>query len=114
MRKLGEKYTFRTFQDELKDLKEDLNPLQKTSLEQRLALLTSFLDPFPGKKGINNASRFAKGQLTIIDLSDPFIDADSACGIFDIICRVFVRADLDAGKVLVIDEAHKVRCSVVV
>lgn len=56
--------------------------------------------------------RFSRGQLTIIDLSDPFIDADSACGIFNIICRFFTRVDIgdNVGKVLVIDEAHKVGC----
>ncbi|KXN86394.1 hypothetical protein AN958_10256 [Leucoagaricus sp. SymC.cos] len=109
LRKLGEDFTFRAFQNELDDLKEDLNPFQKGSLDQRLALLNSFLDSTPSKsKGRPiRPSRFAKGQLTVIDLSDPFIDADSACGIFNIICRLFTRVDLNAGKVLVIDEAHK-------
>jgi len=83
-----------------------LNPLQKASLDQRLSLLYSFLEP--SKARSKRPARFAKGQLTIIDLSDPFIDADSACRIFDIICRLFTRINLDAGKVLVIDEAHKV------
>ena len=84
-----------------------MNPLQKASLDQRLSLLYSFLEP-TFKARSNRPARFAKGQLTIIDLSDPFIDADSACRIFDIICRLFTRINLDAGKVLVIDEAHKV------
>jgi len=60
------------------------------------------------KARLKRPARFAKGQLTIIDLSDPFIDEDSACRIFDIICRLFTRIHLDTGKVLVIDEAHKV------
>lgn len=110
MRKLGEQFTFRAFQDELVYLKGELNPFQKASLDQRLALLNSFLDPFPPSQRRRKPPRFAKGQLTIIDLSDPFIDPDSACGIFNIICRLFTRAELDAGKVLVIDEAHKVSC----
>lgn len=54
--------------------------------------------------------RFAAGQLTIIDLSDPFIDPASACGLFEIVTRLFVRAELGTGKVLVVDEAHKVGC----
>jgi hypothetical protein len=57
-------------------------------------------------------SRFASGQLTIIDLSDPFLDAASACGLFEIILRLFVRADVGTGKVVVMDEAHKV-CSTI-
>lgn len=43
-----------------------------------------------------------------MDLSDPFIDSASACGLFEIITRLFVRADVGTGKVLVVDEAHKV------
>jgi DNA helicase HerA-like ATPase len=31
----------------------------------------------------------------------------SACGLFEIIIRLFVRADVGSGKVLVVDEAHK-------
>ena len=53
-------------------------------------------------------SKFAAGQLTIVDLSDIFIDPYFACGIFEIIVRLFVRANLGTGKVLVVDEAHKV------
>jgi len=56
---------------------------------------------------LQNRPRFAAGQLTIIDLSDPFIDSVSACGLFEIITRLFVRADVGTGKVLVVDEAHK-------
>jgi hypothetical protein len=52
--------------------------------------------------------RFAAGQLTIVDLSDPFIDPASACGLFEIVTRLFVRTEVETGKVLVVDEAHKV------
>lgn len=107
LRKLGENFSFSAFKHELDDLKGDLNPLQKASLEQRLALLYSFLESSRSKAKPSRPTRFAKGQLTIIDLSDPFIDADSACGIFNIICRLFTRVEVGTGKVLVIDEAHK-------
>lgn len=73
-----------------------------------MSLLNSFLDPTGSP-----TSRFAAGQLTIIDLSDPFLDAASACGLFEIILRLFVRADVGTGKVLVMDEAHKV-CSTII
>jgi hypothetical protein len=84
--------------------KESFNPAQLAGLEQRMALLNSFMNPY-----INSQTRFAESQLTIIDLSDPFIDPASACGLFEIITRLFVRADVGTGKVLVVDEAHKVR-----
>jgi hypothetical protein len=83
--------------------KESFNNMQLAGLEQRMALLTSFMDPHKKPH-----TRFAESQLTIIDLSDPFIDPASACGLFEIITRLFVRADVGTGKVLVVDEAHKV------
>lgn len=73
-----------------------------------MSLLTSFLEP-PGLSKSSTQTRFAAGQLTIIDLSDPFLDEGAACGLFDIIIRLFVRAEVNTGKVLVVDEAHKVR-----
>lgn len=57
---------------------------------------------------VSSKPRFAQGQVTIIDLSDPFIDPAAACGMFEIIVRIFIRADVQTGKVLVVDEAHKV------
>lgn len=112
----------------LDEEKKNFNPAQAAGLEQRLALLNSFMEsnrPEPsafGSKTYANISmprsnipapkstprRFAAGELTIIDLSDPFIDPGSACGLFEIVTRLFVRADVGTGKVLVVDEAHKV------
>ena len=86
--------------------KQKFNVAQLTGLEQRLSLLNSFLEPPQNKK--KRSKRFSAGQLTIIDLSDPFLDAASACGLFEIIVRLFIRAEVDTGKVLVVDEAHKV------
>lgn len=72
-----------------------------------MALLMSFMDK-ENLGHVQERSRFEAGQLTIIDLSDPFIDPASACGLFEIVTRLFVRADVGTGKVLVVDEAHKV------
>jgi len=83
--------------------RESFNPAQRAGLEQRMALLNSFMNP-----DIKPQTRFAESQLTIIDLSDPFIDPASACGLFEIITRLFVKANVGTGKVLVVDEAHKV------
>jgi len=87
--------------------KQSFNPAQLSGLDQRLSLLKSFMES-PKKKTSVKRPRFLPGQLTIIDLSDPFLDAASACGLFEIIVRLFVRADVETGKVLVVDEAHKV------
>ena len=95
--------------------KQKFNGAQLTGLEQRLSLLNSFLEPPQNKKNSSTRSkRFSAGQLTIIDLSDPFLDAASACGLFEIIVRLFIRAEVDTGKVLVVDEAHKVSVCVII
>lgn len=104
LRELGERYSFQAFLKKLELSKQKFNPAQLSGLEQRMSLLRSFLDPSSTGSA---KSRFASGQLTIIDLSDPFLDAASACGLFEIILRLFVRADVGTGKVLVMDEAHK-------
>lgn len=104
LRELGENFSYTAFLDRVRDAQELMNPHQKGALDQRLALLASFVDAAKSRKG----SLFKAGRLTIIDLSDPFIDPASACSLFEIVTRLFVRADLDTGKVLVVDEAHKV------
>lgn len=91
----------------LDDCKTKFNPAQLTGLEQRMSLLMSFLETDEVRKKFKDQARFEAGQLTIVDLSDPFLDEGAACGIFDIITRLFVRADVKTGKVLVVDEAHK-------
>ncbi|KAG1832977.1 hypothetical protein EV424DRAFT_1622478 [Suillus variegatus] len=102
LRDLGENFTYPEFMRQLDVKKESFNNMQLAGLEQRMALLTSFMNP-----NMKPQTRFAESQLTIIDLSDPFIDPASACGLFEIITRLFVRADVGTGKVLVVDEAHK-------
>ncbi|KAF4602216.1 hypothetical protein EYR40_005420 [Pleurotus pulmonarius] len=105
LRDLGENFTYSSFQTELESRKRTFNPAQVAGLEQRMSLLKAFM--FNKKKHPKQTSRFAPGQITIIDLSDPFTDSASACGLFEIIVRLFTRAEVDTGKVLVVDEAHK-------
>ncbi|KAF8897407.1 hypothetical protein BD779DRAFT_1608026 [Infundibulicybe gibba] len=109
LRQLGEDYSYTSFMVELEKHKTKFNPAQKAGLEQRMSLLESFMDKSGTKKKASKLSpgRFAAGQLTIIDLSDPFIDPAAACGLFEVVTRLFVRADTGTGKVLVVDEAHK-------
>ena len=110
LRDLGENFTYSRFQIALDERKRTFHDNQIVGLEQRMALLEAFMarrDPRDRRPPIPNR-RFAAGRLTIIDLSDPFMDANSACGLFEIITRLFVRADVRTGKVLVVDEAHKV------
>jgi len=102
LRELGENYTYQAFMTKLDESKKKFNPAQLSGLQQRMAILSSYMD-----KKRTPKSRFASGQLTIVDLSDPFIDPAWACGLFEIVTRLFVRADVETGKVLLVDEAHK-------
>lgn len=101
---MGEDYTYERFLGRLEVQCEEFTKIQRAHLDQRMALLKLFTSTEPHVR-----PRFVPGQLTIIDLSDPFIDPTSACGLFEIVTRIFTRADLGkAGKVLLVDEAHKV------
>jgi hypothetical protein len=101
-------FSYTKFKARLDVFKKKFNPEQLSGLEQRMLLLESFLEK--GSKRISVETRFKEGQLTIVDLTDPFIDAGHANALFEIMTRLFERAIIDTGKVLVVDEAHKVGC----
>ncbi|KAL2059884.1 hypothetical protein VTL71DRAFT_10039 [Oculimacula yallundae] len=78
---------------------------QREFLEQRLDLLDSFLD-----LDLDSSSatlEFNVGEITIVDLSCPFVDAATACILFKIAKDLFLKSNLATGKVIVLDEAHK-------
>ena len=102
-------FSYSKFKTGLDTVKKKFNPEQLSGLEQRMLLLESFLEKGTGRTRVE--TRFKKGQLTIVDLTDPFIDAGHASGLFEILTRLFERAAVDTGKVLVVDEAHKVGLS---
>ena len=80
---------------------------QRDPLSIRLELLESFLSP----KSENGSDiwDFQPGSLTIVDLSCPFVDETSACTLFDICLSLFLERDPNGGKIVALDEAHKVR-----
>jgi hypothetical protein len=82
-----------------------LSNAQKGPLKQRLDLLESFLDL--GDSAADN--NFDAGSVTIIDLSCPFVDANTACVLFNIYMGIYLESDATIGKIIGIDEAHKVR-----
>jgi hypothetical protein len=116
LRELGDGYNYPLFMSKLDERKKDMNPAQRAGLKQRLELLQTFTKPatkslkFTGSRNIilGEEQRFDSGMVTIIDLSDPFVDSALAGAIFEICIRLFQRASVDTGKVLVVDEAHKV------
>ncbi|KAL8676686.1 MAG: hypothetical protein Q9186_006819 [Xanthomendoza sp. 1 TL-2023] len=47
------------------------------------------------------------GSLTIVDLSDRFVDENSACALFDVCLSLFLENQPEGGAILALDEAHK-------
>lgn len=97
-------FNYREFISRLKDI--PLTPLQRQPLTLRLDLLHSFLD-FENKSSL---FKFEPGSMTIVDLSCPFVDENLACLLFDICLGLFIDDPTSKGKVVALDEAHKV-CS---
>lgn len=105
---------------------EQLTKDQTSPMSLRLGLLESFMDPaallgggqsFKGKNfyGHNKASKQRgsfnplPGTLTIIDLSDTFVEASTVCLLFDMCLGLVKEQRPEAGLVVGLDEAHKVR-----
>jgi hypothetical protein len=82
----------------------NLSRTQRAPLQQRLELLESFLD-LEDSTPVHN---FGAGSITIVDLSCPFVDANTACALFDIYMSIYLESDSTVGKVIAVDEAHKV------
>ncbi len=51
---------------------------------------------------------FEPGSLTIVDLSCPFVDESAACAMFNICLALFLEERGDTGRIIALDEAHKV------
>lgn len=106
---------------------ENMTPAQLAPLKQRLDTLESFM---VGKqvhaynsaiKRADGAPKKAKarkneqgtdwtpeaGQLTIVDLSCPCVQSQTACSLFNICLSLFLEQDTKIGRVVALDEAHK-------
>ncbi|KAK0653609.1 hypothetical protein DIS24_g5834 [Lasiodiplodia hormozganensis] len=81
----------------------EFSNLQWQYLSQRLELLESFID----LSGKSAKTGFVPGQITIIDLSCPFVDENTACLLFNIGMNTFMQSTESRGKLVVLDEAHK-------
>jgi hypothetical protein len=100
-------FDYQTFKWKLEETK--LVKGQAAPLKMRLDLLESFmaLDRW-GKVIPNNDGDHLTGKpgtLTIVDLTDPVIDAESACALFNICHSVFM-SQTKVGKIVALDEAH--------
>ncbi|KAF2826700.1 hypothetical protein CC86DRAFT_416381 [Ophiobolus disseminans] len=94
-------FNYLTFKARLKKCR--VNPAQINMLQMRLGLLESFLDldnscPIP---------QFNEGEVTIMDMSCPFVDANTACILFRIGLQRYLQSKA-AGKMVVLYEAHRI------
>ena len=97
---------------------EAFDTRQNGPLKLRLDLLESFMErpQVPGivtTKGMKAAAStdiwtFEPRSLTIVDLSCPFVDESAACVLFDICLGLFLDNRGSVGRVVALDEAHKV------
>ena len=57
----------------------------------------------------DRAWSFEPGVLTVVDLSCPFVDDNAACALFNICLELFLESRGNVGRIVALDEAHKVR-----
>ena len=60
------------------------------------------------KQSADKVWDFKPGTLTIVDLSCPFVDENSACALFSICLDLFLESRNTASRIVALDEAHKV------
>lgn len=83
---------------------ENFDSHQSNMLEMRLNLLETFLD----HTGKLPEPSYASGEIVIMDLSDQFITPSTACILFKLGLEQFLNCSKAKGKLVVLDEAHKV------
>ena len=92
-------------------LAKNLTSAQLGLFKFRLDLLEDFIaaPSLNSKKSMKgNDWTSSLGKLIIVELSCPFVDADIACALFDVCLRVFLEQKMDTGRIIALDEAHKV------
>jgi len=84
---------------------------QNAPLELRLSLLQSILLETKQSQGARDAYKriwsFEPGTLTIVDLSDQFVNESDACTLFSICLKLFMDGWQKNPCTIALDEAHK-------
>lgn len=85
---------------------------QQRPMRLRLELLQSFMRWPPTKsdlkkKTLRSLLNLQAGSLTIVDLSDPFVDDATVCMLFDICLSIAKERRPRCGLAIALDEAHK-------
>lgn len=105
--KKGE-FNYADFSKKLNEASTKFTPDQKKPMAMRLLLLESFMvDNIHKSKDTSNLFNLKPGTLTIVDLTDEFLDAATACVLFDICLSLIKESAPPCGLVVALDEAHK-------
>ncbi|KAK3621113.1 hypothetical protein LTR56_022977 [Elasticomyces elasticus] len=89
-----------------------LSTEQQRPMRLRLDLLHSVMRWPPSKTDLKRKTArklldLQPGTLTVVDLSDPFVDTATVCTLFDICLSVAKEKRPECGMVVAFDEAHK-------
>jgi hypothetical protein len=106
-------FDYDLLKEELRD--QMFSERQNQPLALRIDLLESFLDvqlsprkpgdPVPAWSKSPDYLKGTSGELLNVDLTDPVVDVDMACVLFDTCLSIF-PAQTPCGKVVALDEAH--------
>ncbi|KAL1597158.1 hypothetical protein SLS60_008740 [Paraconiothyrium brasiliense] len=97
----SDRFDYRVFKAHVRQ--QRFTPDQENMLKIRLDLLESFLD----LQGTNRDDMlFKPGEITIMDMSCPFVDVNTACIMFRCGLQRYLQSRA-SGKLVVLDEAHK-------
>ena len=90
------------------------SPGQSGPLEQRFALLESVVAESERNQKNGLAQQYAAlrdivapGTVVMADLTDPLMSAADVNGLFRVLLEQFRACDVTAGKLVVLDEAHR-------
>jgi hypothetical protein len=90
---------------------QKFNADQKAMLNLRMQLLESFMASGKEVKSAEAIWNFEPSSLTIVDLSSESVNEAAACGLYSICLGLFMADRNKTGRVVVLDEAHKVGLS---
>lgn len=123
MNENDEAFAFSTFQYNLQQAESGFAGNQKSMLNLRMDIMQSFrpkaeTNLFATRKKAAvvedgeilrnlNVFKTEPGTLTIVDLTDPFVDASTACILFDICLGLFIQNRPADGLAVALDEAHR-------
>ncbi|KAJ3174326.1 hypothetical protein HDU88_000294 [Geranomyces variabilis] len=107
MQKENRKPSWAEFKKELTSL--PLLPQQMVPLQQRLKLLESLLvEADSDRNAVDVGQILSSGcPIIVVDMTDPMMTASESNSVFQVMLTAFLGTTTPAGKLVVLDEAHK-------